>query len=208
MSLGRFIVFEGSEGAGKTTNLRGLADHLESHGIEVVCTREPGGTEYAEAIRQLIINPTKEPVASMTELLLMFAARAQHLQALIRPSLEAGQWVLCDRFTDSTYAYQGAGRGVNHATIEALEHLVQDLFRPDWVILLDLPIEIGMQRARARGALDRFEQEQLVFFERVRTLFLERASQDTTRYSVVDATQPLEAIQADILSELERRFFS
>lgn len=207
MAPGQFIVFEGSEGAGKTTNLRCLAEHLKLRGIDVVCTREPGGTDYAESIRQLLIKPTEETVAPMSELLLMFAARAQHMQKLIRPALAAGKWVLCDRFTDSTYAYQGAGRGVQVSTIQALETLVQQDFRPHWVILLDLPVDVGMQRAIARGQLDRFEQEQTSFFERVRHLFKERALSNPARYSVLDASQPLEAIKAKMLLEVDARFF-
>lgn len=203
---GQFVVFEGAEGAGKSTNLAFLADHLRAQGYPVVITREPGGTSFAERIRGLLLEPSLEPVAQMTELLLMFAARAQHLQQRIEPALAAGQWVLCDRFTDSTYAYQGAGRGVDTAIIAQLESLVQGALRPDWVVLLDLPVSVGIERARVRGRLDRFEQEHESFFERVRALFLERAAAAPERYSVLDASCSLEGVQAQLLQACTMRY--
>lgn len=191
---GLFITFEGTEGVGKSTQLAAAASTLESMGIDFVVTREPGGTPMAEAIRELLLAPRDEPVDEMTELLLMFAARAQHLHTRILPELEAGRWVLCDRFTDATYAYQGGGRGVPTARIAMLETLVQGDVRPDHTFLLDAPVETGMSRARNRGELDRFEQEAVAFFERIRQTYLERASQDPARYHVVDASQPLDTV--------------
>jgi dTMP kinase len=187
----RFITFEGTEGVGKSTQLQHAAATLRSAGIDVVVTREPGGTPMAEAIRELLLTPRDEMVNETTELLLMFAARAQHLHTLILPALAAGQWVLCDRFTDATYAYQGGGRGVATAQIEQLEALVQGATRPDYVILLDAPVEVGMARARKRGELDRFEQEAVAFFERIRAVYLDRASKSPSRYRVINAGQPL-----------------
>lgn len=187
----RFITFEGTEGVGKSTQLQHAAAMLRSAGIDVVVTREPGGTPMAEAIRELLLTPRDEMVNETTELLLMFAARAQHLHTLILPALAAGQWVLCDRFTDATYAYQGGGRGVSTAQIEQLEALVQGATRPDYVILLDAPVAVGMARARKRGELDRFEQEAIAFFERIRAVYLDRASKSPSQYRVINAGQPL-----------------
>ena len=154
---GQFITFEGTEGVGKSTQLANAASTLDALGVECVVTREPGGTPMAESIRELLLAPRDEPVNETTELLLMFAARAQHLHTRILPELEAGRWVLCDRFTDATFAYQGGGRGVPADRIALLESLVQGTVRPDHVILLDAPVETGMTRARHRGDLDRFE---------------------------------------------------
>ena len=156
---GQFITFEGTEGVGKSTQLRNAAMVLREAGVEVIVTREPGGTPMAEAIRELLLAPRTEPVNDITELLLMFAARAQHLHSLILPELTAGRWILCDRFTDATFAYQGGGRGVPAQTIQTLETLVQGHVRPDHVVLLDAPVATGMARARHRGGLDRFEQD-------------------------------------------------
>ncbi len=188
---GRFITFEGTEGVGKSTQLQLAATTLRTAGIDLVVTREPGGTPMAEAIRELLLTPRDERVKETTELLLMFAARAQHLHTLILPALAAGQWVLCDRFTDATYAYQGGGRGVPAARIQQLETLVQGATRPDHVILLDAPVEVGMARARKRGELDRFEQETIAFFERIRAVYLDRARKMPAQYHVINAVQPL-----------------
>ncbi|SES73323.1 MULTISPECIES: dTMP kinase [Marinobacter] len=198
MTRGRFITFEGTEGVGKSTQLETARSALEAAGIGVLVTREPGGTPMAEAIRELLLTPRQESVNSMTELLLMFAARAQHLHERIVPALEQGTWVLCDRFTDATYAYQGGGRGVPQEQIAALEQLVQGDLRPDHVILLDAPVEVGMARARSRSAPDRFEREQAAFFQRIRDCYLERARLQPLSYHVVDAAQPLSDVSRQV----------
>lgn len=202
MSKGCFITVEGIEGVGKTTNLEFIQQYLETQGVEVIRTREPGGTPLAEDIRELLLRPREEFVAEMTELLLMFAARAQHIEQCIRPALERGTWVLCDRFTDATYAYQGGGRGLDQSRIAQLESLVQGALRPDLTILLDLPAKEGMARARARSAPDRFESEAEAFFERVRHCYLQRAAAEPRRFAVIDAAPPLEQVQADIRQAL------
>ena len=195
---GLFITLEGPEGAGKSTNREYLAERLREQGIDVLLTREPGGTPLAERIRELLLDPSDEPMAADTELLLVFAARAQHLQQVIRPALAAGSVVLCDRFTDATYAYQGGGRGLSVERIAQLEHFVQGELRPDLTLIFDLPVEVGLARAAARGRLDRFEQEGRGFFEAVRQAYLQRAEQAPQRYRVLDAGQSLAQVQADI----------
>ena len=195
---GRFITIEGGEGAGKSTAQSYLAEKLTAQGISVLQTREPGGTPLAEAIRRNLLSLDEEAPVEMAELLLVFAARAQHLSKVIEPALNQGQWVLCDRFTDATYAYQGAGRGLSAKHIGKLEALVQGDRRPDTVILLDMPPEIGLARARARGALDRFEQEKHAFFERVRQCYLGRAAEFPDRYVIVDAAQELSRVQKSL----------
>ena len=201
---GRFITIEGSEGAGKSTAQTFLADKLAARGISVLRTREPGGTPLAEAIRRNLLSLDEEAPVEMAELLLVFAARAQHLAKVIEPALQQGRWVLCDRFTDATYAYQGAGRGLSAALIGKLEALVQGDRRPDTVILLDMPPQIGLARAKARGALDRFEQEGQAFFERVRQGYLERAAAFPDRYVVIDAAEELSEVQASLEAMMER----
>ncbi|MCO7553972.1 dTMP kinase [Metapseudomonas otitidis] len=193
---GLFITLEGPEGAGKSTNRDFIASRLRERGVEVLLTREPGGTPLAERIRELLLAPSDESMAVDTELLLMFAARAQHLDRVIRPALEARQVVLCDRFTDATYAYQGGGRGVSMARIAELERFVQGSLRPDLTLVFDLPVEVGLQRAAARGRLDRFEQEDRSFFDAVRQTYLERAAQAPERYRVIDAAKPLADVQS------------
>lgn len=195
---GLFITLEGPEGAGKSTNREYLAELLVQAGIEVVLTREPGGTPLAERIRELLLAPDSEIMAVDTELLLMFAARAQHLAGVIRPALARGAVVLCDRFTDATYAYQGGGRGLAYERIAILEQFVQGDLRPDLTLVFDLPVEVGLARAAARGKLDRFEQEQQSFFEAVRQTYLARAAQAPERYRILDAAQPLSQVQADL----------
>ena len=199
---GQFITLEGGEGVGKTTNLDFARRHLESQGLEVVVTREPGGTELAEKIRELLLRPSDEPITEMTELLLIFAARAQHIARVILPALEQGKWVLCDRFVDATFAYQGGGRGLSIPLIEQLEAMVVNGLKPDLTLLLDLPVAEGMARARARSALDRFEQEKLEFFELVRATYLNRAAADPARIKVIDATPVLSEVQAQIVDAL------
>ena len=203
---GRFITIEGGEGAGKSTAQAFLAEMLTAQGISVVQTREPGGTPLAEAIRRNLLSIDEEAPVEMAELLLVFAARAQHLARVIEPALARGEWVLCDRFTDATYAYQGAGRGMSVEQINKLEELVQGDRRPDTVLLMDMPPEIGLQRAKARGALDRFEQEAQAFFERVREGYLLRAKLDPERYVIVDAAEPLPKVQ-NTLSSVAARWF-
>ena len=195
---GLFITLEGPEGAGKSTNRDYLAARLREQGLDVVLTREPGGTPLAERIRELLLAPSVEAMHADTELLLMFAARAQHLAGVIRPALARGAVVLCDRFTDATYAYQGGGRGLSAERIATLETFVQGELRPDLTLVFDLPVEIGLARAAARGRLDRFEQEGLAFFEAVRQAYLQRAGRQPQRYRLLDAAQSLEAVQADI----------
>ncbi|MBN7769492.1 dTMP kinase [Marinobacter daepoensis] len=198
MTRGRFITFEGTEGVGKSTQLETAAATLEGLGIDYMVTREPGGTPMAESIREMLLATREEPVHETTELLLMFAARSQHLYNRILPALSAGKWVLCDRFTDATFAYQGGGRGVSRERIALLENLVQGDLRPDHVILLDAPVETGMARARKRGELDRFEQEALAFFQRIRDAYLERATEMPGRYHVVNAALPLEQVTESV----------
>ncbi len=195
---GLFITLEGPEGAGKSTNREFLAERLTRAGCEVVLTREPGGTPLAERIRELLLEPSDEPMGADTELLLVFAARAQHLARVIRPALAAGKVVLCDRFTDATYAYQGGGRGLSLERIALLEEFVQGGLRPDLTLVFDLPVEVGLARAAARGRLDRFEQEGRQFFEAVRQAYLARAAQSPARYRLLDAAQPLAAVQTQL----------
>jgi dTMP kinase len=193
---GFFLTLEGPEGAGKSTNLEYLAQRLGEQGVEVVITREPGGTALGERVRSLLLEPSDEPMTVDAELLLVFAARAQHLQRVICPALARGALVLCDRFTDATYAYQGGGRGLPTQRIAALEQFVQGELRPDLTLVFDLPIEVGLTRAAARGRLDRFEQENREFFIAVREAYLRRAAAEPARYRVVDAAQPLAQVQA------------
>lgn len=195
---GKFIVVEGMEGCGKTTNMQFIQSYLATYQIPLVVTREPGGTPLAEEIRALLLANRDENVSEEAELLLMFAARAQHLAQKIKPALNNRQWVLCDRFTDATYAYQGGGRQLSQNTIAILETLVQKELRPDLVIILDVPIEKGLERAAQRGNLDRFEQEKKDFFERVREVYLKRAEEYPNRYKVVDASLSIEEVQKNI----------
>lgn len=195
---GLFITLEGPEGAGKTTNRAYLAEQLQAQGFVVTLTREPGGTALAELIREILLAPHAETMAVDTELLLMFAARAQHLAQVILPALAEGKIVICDRFTDATYAYQGGGRGLDCSRIALLEQFVQGDLRPDMTLLFDLPVEEGMARAVARGKLDRFEQEQQLFFEKVRQSYLQRAQNDPQRFRLVNAQQTLVDVQKSL----------
>ena len=204
--MARFITIEGGEGAGKSTAQRFITDRLSERGITTVQTREPGGTPLAEAIRETLLSVDGEAPVEMTELLLVFAARAQHLAKVIEPALSRGDWVLSDRFTDATYAYQGAARGLSTATILHLEQLVVGGRQPDKVLILDLPPEIGMTRARSRGELDRFEREDHDFYERVRAGYLARAEAMPERYSVIDAAQTLPQVESALTAEIETWF--
>ncbi|NKI17325.1 dTMP kinase [Spongiibacter sp. KMU-166] len=201
---GRFISLEGGEGVGKSSNIAFIVDWLTDAGIPFIQTREPGGTPLAEEVRELLLRPRDEGMTELSELLLVFAARAQHLHTKIEPALAAGTWVLCDRFTDATFAYQGYGRGLSRDTIEQLQQMVQGARRPDLTLLLDAPVEVGMARAGERGELDRFEQEQHSFFERVRAGYLALAEADPQRFSIIDASQPLADVQRDIGQVLQR----
>lgn len=195
---GCFVTVEGGEGAGKSSNIAFIQQWLQARDIPLVLTREPGGTELAERIRELLLAPSEEPMDDMAELLLVFAARRQHLARVIEPALARGQWVLCDRFTDATYAYQGAGRGLDSGLIAQLETLVQKDRRPDLTILLDVPVDTGMARAGQRGALDRIESQEHAFFERVREGYLAQARAAPGRYRVVDASPALPDVQAQL----------
>jgi dTMP kinase len=203
---GKFITIEGTEGVGKTTNVRFVKECLETSGHHVLLTREPGGTPLAEEIRDLLLADREEPVDATAELLLMFAARAQHLNRVIEPALAAGKCVLCDRFTDATFAYQGGGRGLDLGIIGSLERLVQGQRQPDLTLFLDIDVAEGLQRAGTRGDLDRFEKEDMAFFERVREAYLERVQQQPERFVVIDAGQSLAQVQADIEQALVRCF--
>ncbi|EAR59456.1 dTMP kinase [Neptuniibacter caesariensis] len=199
---GRFITVEGTEGVGKSTNIEYLCSLLDAQGIEVVLTREPGGTPLAEELRELLLAPREETVSEDTELLLMFAARAQHLENVIKPALGRGAWVVSDRFTDATFAYQGGGRGVNVDHIQALETIVQHGLQPDLTLLLDLDVETGLKRASKRSEPDRFEREKLDFFEKVRSTYLQRASAEPERFAVIDAGRSIPDVQSQISEAL------
>jgi dTMP kinase len=211
MAIGRFITIEGGEGVGKSTQIAAVRATVESAGFEVVMTREPGGTERAERIRELLLAPTAEAMPMLCELLLVFAARATHIENVIRPALARGAWVICDRFTDATYAYQGGGRLIPHEQIALLEQLVQRDLRPHLTLLLDAPVQQAMQRARARnaqlgdGAGDRFEREQSQFFERVRATYLAIANAEPDRMRVVDAMLTINEVEA-IVREIVLNF--
>ena len=205
---GRFLTIEGIEGVGKTTQVARLSKTLAERDIAHVVTREPGGTPLAERIRDLVLTARDESLPPTAELLLMFAARAVHLQNYVEPNLLAGRWVLCDRFTDATYAYQGVCRGMDPNHIRQLETLVQGARRPDLTVLLDAPVEQGMQRARQRNAgaaADRFESERAEFFERVRHAYRARAAAEPNRIAVIDAGQPADRVAEEIIHLLEAR---
>ena len=201
---GLFITFEGTEGVGKSTAIELVSTYLNDRGIDHRLTREPGGTPLAEEIRNLLLESREETVDPTTELLLMFAARAQHLAGLIRPSLQSGQWVLCDRFTDATYAYQGGGRNLSADPVATLEQLVQGGLRPDRVLWLDAPVARGMERIADRaGGKDRFETERERFFERVRAVYEERAQANPDSYRRIDAARPLEEVEKALYREMD-----
>ena len=191
---GRLISLEGGEGAGKSTLLSGLRAHFERSGMDVLHTREPGGTPVGEAVRALVLDPAHRDMAVETELLLMFAARAQLVSEVLQPALAAGRWVLCDRFTDASYAYQGGGRGVDAARIAELERIATGGLKPDLTLLLDLPVAHGRARASQRGDADRIEAERDDFFERVRSAYRARAQAEPRRFRIIDASQPADAV--------------
>ena len=208
---GRFITFEGGEGVGKSTQIARTAQWVRSRGVEVIVTREPGGTPRAEVLRKVLLERDAESMPQSCELLLMFAARATHLVNLIEPALDRGTWVLCDRFTDATFAYQGGGRGLADRDIEALVRIVHPTRQPDLTLLLDAPAVIGMARARARNAAhgpDRFETERTEFFDRVRQRYLERAQREPARIKVIDAQASLDIVQSAITAQIQAAFFT
>ena len=198
MSRGRFITFEGIEGVGKSTNIATLAQHIEQAGHAVLRTREPGGTPNAERIREIVSSHSEEPMPDIAELMLIFAARSLHVENVIRPAVEQGVWVICDRFTDSSRAYQGSGRGIDMAIIDELASLVHEDLWPDLTILLDAPVDVGMARASRRSDPDRFESERVEFFDRVRAGYLAIAQAEPQRVTVVDANRSLDTVAAEI----------
>jgi dTMP kinase len=202
---GRFITFEGGEGAGKSTMIEHTQRWLTSRGHQVVTTREPGGTDLAEKIRDIVLNRENAGLCPTAELLLVFASRAQHLHELIRPALDRGETVLCDRFTDASWAYQGGGRGLSADMIATLENAVHGDLQPDLTILLDLPVETGLQRMSNRGHADRIEQESRAFFERVRQTYLDRASAEPGRFVVIDASQDENSVWHQVERALQER---
>lgn len=205
MIKGKFITIEGSEGAGKSTAINFVRDFLAPQ-FQTLTTREPGGTQIAEAIREVLLHPTsKESILPETELLLMFAARAQHLYHCIGPQLEEGKWVICDRFVDASYAYQGGGRNLKHEWIALLDKMIVNDMQPDLTLLLDIPVQLGFERAAKRGgSKDRIESEKIDFFERVRETYLERAAHDPKRIKIIDASGPLEVVQQQISCTLNQ----
>ena len=203
MKQPRFITLEGTEGAGKSTALSAMADYLRSSGIDLIVTREPGGTPLGEQLRGLLLDPDTGELAVESELLMMFAARAQHLHQVIRPALGKGQWVLCDRFTDASFAYQGGGRGLPFERIKQLENWLHGDLQPDLTLLFDLPVELGLQRAAKRNQPDRFEREQATFFTAVRDGYYRRLQSSAGRIRVIDATQSVEQVQQQVNQLLE-----
>lgn len=203
---GRFITLEGGEGAGKSTLLAGLREHLEGRGVDLLLTREPGGTALGEAVRAIVLDPTQHELCAESELLLMFASRAQLVRETIAPALAAGQWVLCDRYVDASYAYQGGGRGQPAERIAALEQWACAGLKPDLTLLLDLPVTTGRARAAGRGAADRIEVEADGFFERVRATYRARAAAEPQRFRVIDASQSPEAVLRDAIAATAHLF--
>lgn len=205
---GYFISFEGIEGVGKSTVIPYIENFLHEKNLDVVVTREPGGTEIGEKIRQVLLSHNAEKVHPDTELLLFFATRAQKIAEIIKPALAKGQWVLSDRFTDATYAYQGAGRGMNQEKITVLENLVQGDLRPDLVLILDLDPKLGLERVAKSRSLDRFEVEKLDFFHRVRECYLNRAALYPKQYRIIDASLSLEQVIAQIKAQITAFFYA
>ena len=204
--MGKFITLEGAEGAGKSSLMSAISEWLAAKGLEVLTSREPGGTPVGEVLRDLLLDP-KHPITPITELALMFASRAQHIEEIIKPALAKGVWVICDRFTDSSYAYQGSGRGFNLESISAFEALTIDNYAPDLTLLLDIPVELGLQRAAQVGEPDRFEREATEFFQRVRAGFLARAETEQ-RIKVIDASADKDAVERHALLLIEQLWLS
>ena len=201
---GMFISLEGSEGVGKTTSLNFINEYIESLGHKVLLTREPGGTPMAEELRNILLSEREEKVESDTELLLMFAARCQHVNQVIKPALDQGVWVICDRFVDASYAYQGGGRELGFERIQQLENWCLSGFKPDLTLLLDMPVEEGIARTKKRGKADRFETEKMAFYQKIREAYLKRADQDPQRMFVIDAAPAISEVQASLRAVLQR----
>jgi dTMP kinase len=209
MKRGRFITLEGIEGAGKSTVARYLAEWLGARGIRACLTREPGGTALAERVRNIVLERGAEELTPVTETLLMFAARGIHLETLIRPALARGEWVVCDRFTDATRAYQSGGRGVSRILVEELARAIHPTLTPDCTLLLDLPVDVGLARSKKRSGdapTDRFEAQPAVFFERVRAVYLELARREPQRFKIIDASVPLAEVEKQVAGELAAQF--
>lgn len=206
MQKGYFITIEGIEGAGKSTVIKFIEKLLREKNIDLVLTREFGGTEIAEKIRKILLDHHQEKMCPNTEILLAFAARAQHLENLIIPSLNSGKWVICDRFTDTSYAYQGAGRGIDIKKIATLETFVQGKLRPDYTFLLDLDVHIGFARVKKFRELDRIEAENIEFFQRIRSCYLERAKNEPERFIIIDAAKPLAQVTEQITAGMQKIF--
>ena len=204
MARGKFITIEGVEGVGKSTNMDFIADQIGKAGIEVMRSREPGGTPMAERIREMLLQHGDEPLPDLAELLLFFASRTLNIENAIKPALNAGTWVLCDRFTDASRAYQGAGRGLNMDRINTLADWAHGDLNPDMTILLDAPAEVGMRRAQKRGETDRLESEQMSFYTRVRNQYLALADSEPGRFEIIDASEPLDAVQIHIGAAIDR----
>ena len=207
MNRGIFITIEGVEGVGKSTNIEFIKQYLSNLNIDYLVTREPGGTLLAENIRDLLLSIGDDSPVELCELLLIFSARAQHIEKVIEPALKGGTWIICDRFTDATYAYQGGGRGMNAKLISELETMVQGSLRPDLTIILDLDPETGLSRARNRGELDRFEKEHVDFFMKVREVYLQIATNYPERCAVINAGNELDEVSRDIELLLKTRLF-
>ena len=197
------ITFEGVEGVGKTTHIKFVAEQLAQAGILVLVTREPGGTSVGDEIRSLVLKQREETIVPMAELFLMFAARAQHIETVVKPALMRGEWVLCDRFVDASYAYQGAGRGIKREIIAECERLVVGDLKPRYTWIFDAPAEIGLSRINNRGRLDRIESEKIDFFNRVRECYITLAKADPRRYTIIDSAKPLEAVQQDVMKLIQ-----
>ncbi len=203
--MSKFITFEGIEGTGKTINMEFVQNYLKDKGLDAIITREPGGTELGEEVREVLLSHRKEKVSGEVELLLYFAARRHHLENVIFPTLKEGKYVLSDRFTDSSYAYQGAGRGIPKEKIALLETFVQDKFTPDLIFILDVPVDVGLERARGRGSLDRIEVEEKSFFEKARKAYLDRAKTYPNKYVVIDTLNPINVVQEAIAKNLDQK---
>ena len=203
VTRGLFLTFEGIEGAGKTSNLQHAKSMIEASGKTVLVTREPGGTDVGEKIREVLLDPNLPAMHSDTELLLMFASRAEHYQSKILPALMEGKWVLCDRFTDASFAYQGGGRNIDISRITALEEWVLGQFKADRTFLFDLPVSLGLSRAKARGEADRIELEEAEFFQRIRDCYLTRAANESNRFAIIDASQSLVAVKSQVETAVE-----
>ncbi len=205
VSKGQFITLEGIEGAGKSTMLNFIAEQLGAAGSDIVVTREPGGTHVGEQLREILLDKSNEQLCDDAELLIIFAARAQHLKQVIEPALNSGKHVLCDRFTDASYAYQGGGRGINQERIAQLEDWVQQGLSPDLTLLFDLDVSTGLRRANKRGEADRFEQEQVDFFERIRQCYLDRAHAEPDRFCIIETDATMERVKEQIVDVLKKR---